>query len=470
MKKVQLGTILDEDQDTKVIYNRFHDYFEVVRKYEWLDQYVISKEPSNELIKEIELYYEKEKKRNQKHDEFVDRVANEIYATLSEKDKAYIFDHPSSSKHHFGLGMNIRNTYIYGKELGFDVFYPDHLSSEITLKIASLIIHNFDYENPFYHHLYDNNAFNHVRLLYHAVTGEYPDKLMDEYADMPDDFEAAKLVEEKVKAIVLDAERFKKLSIRYGLNEKQYQEYKKFVDEYNSTKWDIIPYDVAILSSKTLEPDVRKRLLHVLEVVLHQRPDMAFEMPIFVFHQKDAVLLAISTSGCSLKRFKRFNADDEIIRNALTNNGEAIQYVNVSCRNNTEYIKLALSSKFGNALKKRCMIPYRDKEEYVRIALEVNGRNIEWVSPRLKDDFETAAFAIRHQRNWFPESTVCNLSVRLRDDLRIALIDITEGHACVSDYSRRLRNSDEVAQALMESDKKWCLYMMSERIQEKYGH
>lgn len=417
MKKIQLGTILYEDEDTTAIYNKFQEYFEVSKEYEWLVKYVISKEPSIELVKEIQLYYVKIKEQNRKHDEFVERVAKEVYEELSEKDKEYIFDHPDSTEHHFDMGLGIRNKYIHGQDLDFEVLHPDNLSSEITSRIASLIVDNYDYENPFYHHLYDSFSFNHLRRLYRAVTGEYPDKLMDEYAEMPDDCKAAKLVEKKVKAVVLDIKRFKSLSKKYGLSDSRYQEYKSFVDEYNKKNWDIIPYDLAILSSKNLEPDVRKRWLRVMEMVLDQAPRVAMKMPAFVFNQKDVVLLAVTAFGCSLKRFRKYNADDEIIRAALSDNGEAIQYVNKSCRDRMEYIHLALLSEYGNALKMRCMIPYRDNEELVRIALEVNGCNIEWVSPRLKDDFDTAAFAVRHQRDWCAASTVCNLSTRLRDEI-----------------------------------------------------
>lgn len=45
--------------------------------------------------------------------------------------------------------------------------------------------------------------------------------------------------------------------------------------------------------------------------------------------------------------------------------------------------------------------------------------------------------------------------------VRIALIDIQEGHVCISDYSQRLRNSEEVAEILIKSEHKWKIYQMS---------
>ena len=119
--------------------------------------------------------------------------------------KDYIFLHPDSSEYHHNMGMGIRNKYIHGKDLGFRYFHPDSLSSEITARMASMIIKNYDYENPFYRHLYDDPSFNHLRLLYSAVKGEYPDAIMDQHANDPDDYAAAEEVRNIVKAAVLDA-------------------------------------------------------------------------------------------------------------------------------------------------------------------------------------------------------------------------------------------------------------------------
>ena len=468
MKRVQKGTVLYENDETSVIYSKFQVFFDVVEEYEWLKKYVVSKDPSPELIHAIEDYYAKIKEHNRKHDEFVDSVAKVVLDGLSDEEKAFFYDYPDSTTHHFGIGLWIRNKYIHGQDLDFEVGHPDDLSSEITSRISSLIIQGYDYENPYYRYLYGSSIFYHLRRLFRALTEEYPDRIIDKYAELPDDSFASHAAEDEIRAIVLDSDRFKELSRKYGLSDEQYLEYKTFVDEYNNKNWAIIPYDVALLGSKKLEPENRSKYLKLMQAALKQAPRMALEIPAFVFNQKDAVLLAVTAYGLSLKRFKKFNADNEIIIAALTHNGEAIQYVNSKCRHRDEYIRLALSSDWGNALKMRCMIPYREQEEMVKIALEANGCNIQWASPKLKDDFEIAAFAVRHQKDLYPESTVCNLSARLRDNLDIALIDIQEGHACVRDYSKRLRDNDEVAQALINSKHSWKIYEMSKRIQKKY--
>lgn len=468
MRKIQIGTILHKDEDTTNIYERFPEYFIVDDAEEWFVKYVIAKEPSDELVTAIAEYYKKIKEENKAHDEFVDMVATEVLKGLSQKDKDYIFLHPDSTEHHFGMGLGIRNKYIHGEDLQFNYCHPDGLSSEITARIASMIIENYDYDNPFYRHLYDDFSFNHLRRLYYAVKGEYPDTLIDQFADLPDDYAAAKTAREKVKEVVFDEKRFKRLCDEYGVKQEKYEECKGVIDSYNEKNWDLVPYDIVLLTSNKLNHAFREQMLRLLKAVLDQTPRMALELPVYIFNQKDSVLLAVDAMGQSLKRFPKFNSDDEVIRTALSSNGEAIQYVHKNLRDNSEYIDLALSEEHGCALKMRCMIKYRDDEEKVRIALEANGRNIEYASNRLRDDLEIAKFAVTHQKDWYPESTVCNLSARLRDSLEIALLDIHKGHACVDSYSRRLRDCDEVAEALIETDNDWKLYLMSKRIQKKY--
>lgn len=470
MEKVQIGTVLYENEDTTKIYNDFSEYFTVDNEDYLFEKYIICKEPSQELIKAIENYEEEIRIEVQKYNEVVTRIANKVYANLDDEKKAYIFDHPDSGSNHFGLGLYIRNHYIYNEEYEFDYYHPDHLSGDIVSKIASMIIDNYDFENPFYRLIYDGFSFPYLRRLYHTIFGEYPDEILRDYENLPDENNPEEMAVEKVKSKILYENRYEELIKKFRLSKKYCNEFKSFTDEYNENdSFKIIPYDIVILSSKSLDNKTRELWLNVLKFLLDEKPRLALEIPAFVFNQKDTVLLAVNAIGTSLKRFKRFNADDDVIRTALNDDGEAIQYVNKELRDNTEYVKLALSSKYGNALKMRCMISYRDNDEFVRIALATNGNNIRWASPRIKDDFETAVFAIKHQPA-FEENRVAKcLSTRLKGSIELALIDINEGQAMIDNYSRKVRDSDKIAQALLASKNgKWQIHYMSKRIIEKY--
>lgn len=468
MKTVQIGTVLIQNDDTTIIYEKFPDYFSVDENDSIFVEYIIVKEPSLELINEITKYYEKVKEANRERNEYVDKIANIVLKKLNEKDKEYIFLHPDPTTHHFGLGLAIRNQYIYNDKYNSPDCEPDSLSSDIVSRIASLIIEDYDYENSFYRFLYDNSSFNYMRILYYTLTGNYPNDIMKKYADLPDEFAAYKKVMDIVRSTILDVQRVKELCKLYSISDKRYNEFCTYVKEYNKNNWRIIPYDLILLSGKRLDYKYREKLIGLLKPILNESPRLAIEMPSYVFNQKDAVLLAVSAYGAALKRFRRYNADDDVITAAIKNNGEAIQYVKKELRNKQKYIRLALSSKYGNALKMRCMKEYRDDEKYVRLALKVNGCNIKYASKRLKDDKEIAKYAVVHQNDFCPEDTISNLSARLRDDIEIALLDIKKGNGCVSSYSHRLRDNDEVAKALLDSEHKWKLYMMSKQIQKKY--
>ena len=187
------------------IYNKYHEYFNVVDENKDLYiMYVIAKEPSDELVAEIEEYNAKIKELGRKKFEFVDRIARVVLEELSEDDKRYIYDYPDSAEYHFGMAMGIRNRFIYGQEVDIDRYEPDDLSGEIMSRIASLLIENYDYDDSYYYLVYESGSFNHARRLYHIITGDCPDAIIDKYADMPDDVAAAQMAEAELNRIVLD--------------------------------------------------------------------------------------------------------------------------------------------------------------------------------------------------------------------------------------------------------------------------
>lgn len=404
-----------------------------------------------------------------KRDQFVNKVAKEVLNGLSDKDKEYIYMNPNSVAHHFGLGLMIRNKYIYNNDNEYVSDSPDNLSSIIVSKIASMIIENYDYKNPMCRWLYDSFEFPYYRKLYFVVNNKFPDEIVNKYKNMSDVFEAEELVIEDITANIMDVDRFKLLCERYNVSVKKCEVFINFIDNHNEKEYKKIPYDFGLLTSNRLLKETRIQLLKLLKFVLDESLDLVHEIPSFVFNQKDAVMVAVSRYGKSLKRFPEFNADPEVIAAALTNDGKAIEYVNKNLQDNMDYIKLALNNEYSETLKMPCMAKYRDDEELVRIALEANGCHIKYASERLKDDFEMAKFAIQHQKDWYPECTVCNLSERLKDNVDLAIVDINEGHGCIDSFSDKVRDNNKVAMALMKSEHASKMYLMSDRVQKKYG-
>lgn len=73
----------------------------------------------------------------EREEEFIRNTADKVIAELTQEDKDYLLEHPDPTEHHFGLGLNIRNQFIYGKDLGFPGVLPDALSAEIVEKVIA---------------------------------------------------------------------------------------------------------------------------------------------------------------------------------------------------------------------------------------------------------------------------------------------------------------------------------------------
>lgn len=230
-----------------------------------------------------------------RHDEFVDKVAHKVLDSLSEDDREFIYKYPDSTTHHFGLGLWIRNKYIYNKKLDFFYGFEDDLSSEIIERIASLIIDNYDYENSYYRRMYDDYHFGYYRRLYFARNEEWPDALMEEYAEMAvniDEDTAVKQTLKDVKERVLGKKQFEENAEKYGLTDNQIKEFRGFVKNYNNSYqrggMTPLPYDLALLGCKSLEPELRQQLLRILAIILEENTELASKMPRFVLNQEDA--------------------------------------------------------------------------------------------------------------------------------------------------------------------------------------
>lgn len=310
---------------------------------------------------------------------FIRNTARKVYQELSQKQKDYIFWHPSTTDHMFGFGMVIRNKYIYDAHVRCEA---DHVSSMIVARLASMIIPNYDISIRYYYYVYENWNFSLLRRLYYLITGELPDDIIDEYVttDESEEFQASLRAVDAVKKAVLNEKRFEQLCNKYQIGIQQKETYKQYVDETNNKYQFVIPYDLIVLGSDIPEMKVRKKYLNMLQAVMKY---------------------------------------------------------------------------------------YRDIETYVKIALKADGSNIQYASERLRDNTELAEITILHQNRLF-DKVMSYLSSRLRDDIQIVLLDVREGKASVKYYSDRLRDSEEVARALIKAGRQSKLSEMSERIQKKY--
>mgnify|MGYP004589643277 FL=1 len=307
-REFDIGTFLYQDETSDIIYELYKDYF--VYEKGMFPKYILTKKPDEELKRQIMWYYCQFDKDCKRRNAFIDYVSKEVLKELDEEDKEYIYMKPDSSTHHDGLSVGIRNVYIWGKDIGFYYGHADSLSSEIFRKIASMIVENYEYENPLCRRLYDDSQFTFLRQLYYYILDQFPGEIVNEYKDMLDDEEAKNIVIEILKSEIYDVERFKLLCKKYNVSDEQCKDFIEFIDKKNEDAWKKTPYDIGLLVSKELESDYRKRLLEILHLS-YLRMD---ELPMYMFNQKDMVVLAVKQSYQSYKKFPEFQEDEDIRR------------------------------------------------------------------------------------------------------------------------------------------------------------
>ena len=204
MNMIQIGTILYEDDTATEIYNNYSDYFKRTEDEDGFIEYKIIKEPSKELLNTIGEYYFNIRMRRMKQEKLISKIANDVYSELTKKQKEYLYDHPDNFSNHFGLCMYIRNKYIYSNKYDCTMFNADCLSGDILEKLSSMIIENYDYNNPFCRVVYDNSKFTYLRRLYHSIFGIYPDEKLKKYKEKGADKNRDKELQEQATKEIMD--------------------------------------------------------------------------------------------------------------------------------------------------------------------------------------------------------------------------------------------------------------------------
>lgn len=496
MEKIKKGMKLEVCEDTENLCLEFKDYFRLKKLDGMIDYYQLIREPTAELENLILNYQEKRRIQceieHKRMKLFIHKTAQKLFDEMSLEERQKMYEDADPGEEHLGLGLYVRNKYIFAKlnEIDFPVQFPDTLSSEILSCLVSILV-GFDYDDPFYSDVYASWRFPWLRKLYFALFDKYPDEILKKYAGRKNVKTAVKLAVGEVYESIVNKERFAVQAKKYGLSSAKIRSVQEFFKN-NNGKYLAIPYDIFLLGCDLPEEE-RMRRLHLLKLLLERENNLIKEFPRWLFEKQDAVLVAVSVSGKFLRYFRRFNMDDSVIRAALQSRGDAIQYVSPLVRDRLDYIRLALVEPYGCALHMPCMRKYRDNDECVILAVTTNGRNIQFASTRLRDDFDIACLAVTNQNDYYPESTIKYLSKRLRDNKEIALLDMEKGHGCFDDYSKRLRNdlelailnvkkgrgsiadyspelrdNEKIAQAIIESGHTFNLHYMSDRIKALY--
>lgn len=453
---------------------------------------------------------EREKVTAKTEEEFIKEVAFDCIANMKDKDKEYIRDNPCSMDYHFGYALYIRNHYIHNKDFSDVDFWvePDHLSGCIMdFIISELLPEEYPHGDRFVGQLFCHKEYIRVRKEYKKIYGHYPVDLTKKYKnqvpeaestidglsrskmrELPDDydFDAAieamhrdherrdKVITELIKEAaeaVWNIRIIKDRAEGYGINGDELDSKIQEIKDIFFAEKEYIPMSVILMPYRDLIGEEEySSCRELLCAELDDHPRLMEKLDKSYFHDP-VVAKAVLKYTFAMGLLPEYQDDEGMVRYALDNNGEAIQYVNERFIKDREWVKFAIEhSEDGTIMYLDCMAPYRTDKELVYLACSVKRWNFVYVDESYRDDYDLAKIVLSKHED--PNTVYSYLSEHLRDDLSLALIDVEEEFPSTEDYSERLRDNDEIAEKIVKIHgvDRWCFYHMSDRIKKKYGY
>lgn len=272
-------------------------------------------------------------------------------------------------------------------------------------------------------------------------------------------------------------DNFLKYALSLGFQEDEINEFYAFCKYMLFKKGSFLPLEVFLVkkTDEICEPFLSHLTVHLSWFFELNYHDTAL-LPDFAFNSRLIAKMAVSNNGFNLELFSKFNDDFEIVKSAVKDNSISIEYASPRLQNDMTIVKTALiNSRMNLIFKIPCMKPYSYRTDLVKLALRANGANIAYASTSIRDNYEMAKYALKHQRDFYPDSTFCSLSERLRNDKSLAILELQSPNPSLDGFTKELLDDDEIADYIVNHMKhKYprtiaiMLQKMSKRIQKKY--
>ena len=455
------------------------------------------------------------------YEEFVNEVADDCYADLTEEQKEIIRDNPIALDYHFGYCMYIRNNYIYNnvENLDFEV-EPDELSGTIM----NVLIRKITGDNPgdiFQYRLNSHKEYCKLRKLYRKkygkdariltekYRGKYPDEknsILDflyqslgipayipekyNYTDLDDRLqklenrsEYDEEVERKEKVVneliaelaelVWKADTIRSLADSYGIDAGLVEERIEKVKAIFAADKAYIPMGTCLLPYRSqIGEELYGKYRDELIVELEEDPHLMEKLDLKLFHDRELARVVLK-HPFAMQLLEEYQNDDEMVRYSLEYDGGAIQYVNERYVCDRDWVRFAIEhSENLLIMDLDCMERYRSDKEFVYLACRVSPGNITVVNEIFRDDFDLAYLAMSSAN--YKSGITRYLSDRLKDNISLAVLESDKDFfffALERDYSKKVLDSEEVAEAIIKHHgvNSFEMYLMSDRIKEKYG-
>ncbi len=435
--------------------------------------------------------------------EFVNDVADDCVRNMRPKDKEYLIANPYAIDYHFSYYLYIRNHYIHNKDFSEVPFRaePDHLSSEIIRMIFSRLLPEYDYNDEFIRCLYDDEKFIKLRKEYKAIYGEYPVFLVEKYktqvktepvhsiseirSGIEVDFDKEiEIIERNYEAIsvvidllihelaefVWQTDLLKETAKESGIEYEQISENVESIKNIFFTDGEFIPLQVCFLPYRNKIGQERYiKYRRLLAEQLKDNHRLIEKLDIAYFNDRVLARTALKY-GWVLQYLPMYQNDEKMVKLSLKHDGTAIQYADKRFQQDRKWVKYAIEhSEDGNIMAFDCMKPYRKDKEFVYLACRVQRWNFVFVDKSFRDDYDLAIICMQQFKN--PNTIYDYLSKRLKNNKKLAMLDLQNDYPQPEYYSAKLRNDDEIAAKLYElhGTKPWAWYHMSKRLKKKYG-
>lgn len=438
----------------------------------------------------------------------VEEVANEVISRLGDQDIDCIRHRPSSSSMHFGLGLWIRNEYIYSRKMG-SAGEPDSVSSKITQLIASKLLPEYA-EFPLVVALFDQS-----RSTFTSAHRYYLDRDLSKMIDaIRAHYEPLAKAEEKLESIkeTIDwssedhseiwhtawkerrdcNDTFKEHIIRDLFDEELIEELRNCENETISSRLDdiirfkdcaletvsihttfFVPAEIAYLADSKLKGSPKWERGKDALLWLVGEIDFYYDgepLPSWLFDDDEIALAALRINGNFIKYMGDRRSDLSSAIEALHSAWPSYKYIDKDLMEDREAIKAALScNRCLSVLSEDAFCKYNDDDELVALALRSEGENLSWSSERIRDDFDMVCLAIENCS--YVDNIYKDISERLRGDRRIVERIASRPAVPMEFPPAEFKDDDEIGALLADTEihgSHFALFGMSRRIKEKY--
>ena len=423
-----------------------------------------------------------------REDTLIEAIYESALVTLDDETLQSIRLNPSIASMHFGLGLYIRNQFIYSGIQGY-VSNPDSASGAVLRKLVEKVLPEFASLPLFYNRIDFGPVYDAFRYCITVKDRAPVEEVESCYRYL---VEANEVSRTNPYSIIKDGEyeqwgawedRSHELKAAFDqaliqavwsfntltdvLSDSVVEQARSLCQESLNEDNAFIPSEIAyFLDDKSDLPDVALRALSWTVSDIRR----ARKLPPKVFTRREVALEVAKANGDCLQFMPKYQDDIEVVTEAVTNDASALKYASDRLANDRELVKLAAShAYYCGVFNEEPLTNYDDDDEIMQLAIKANGANIADASERIRNDIAFALPAVQNRREYYPDEAYESLSPVLRRDRRIVEAVARAWEPVPNCFPpKEFADDDTVASLLARHEDRYDLFGMSRRIKEQY--